>query len=65
MTDTALLIKDVDKFYGPIDYGVHAVKINAEAAAWERGLRTSDPSASGELVAEESNPAADAPCDSD
>ncbi|WP_104663014.1 ABC transporter ATP-binding protein [Ensifer adhaerens] len=26
MTDTALLIKDVDKFYGPVDYGVHAVK---------------------------------------
>ncbi|APG88319.1 sn-glycerol-3-phosphate import ATP-binding protein UgpC (plasmid) [Sinorhizobium americanum CCGM7] len=26
MTDIALLLKDVDKFYGPIDYGVHAVK---------------------------------------
>lgn len=26
MNDTALLIKDVDKFYGPVDYGVHAVK---------------------------------------
>ncbi|ANK73150.1 MULTISPECIES: ABC transporter ATP-binding protein [Ensifer] len=26
MTDTALLIKDVDKFYGPVDFGVHAVK---------------------------------------
>ncbi|PDT80460.1 ABC transporter ATP-binding protein [Sinorhizobium sp. BJ1] len=26
MSDIALLLKDVDKFYGPIDYGVHAVK---------------------------------------
>ncbi|KSV71441.1 ABC transporter ATP-binding protein [Sinorhizobium sp. GW3] len=26
MTDTALLIRDVDKFYGPVDFGVHAVK---------------------------------------
>ncbi|WEX76405.1 ABC transporter ATP-binding protein [Sinorhizobium numidicum] len=26
MTDTALSLKDVDKFYGPIDYGVQAVK---------------------------------------
>ncbi|MGX1261083.1 ABC transporter ATP-binding protein [Sinorhizobium fredii] len=26
MSDSALLLKDVDKFYGPIDYGVHAVK---------------------------------------
>ncbi len=26
MTDIALFLKDVDKFYGPIDYGVHAVK---------------------------------------
>ena len=26
MSDTALFIKGVDKFYGPIDHGVHAVK---------------------------------------
>ncbi|WEZ82731.1 ABC transporter ATP-binding protein [Rhizobium sp. 32-5/1] len=26
MSDTALLINGVDKFYGPIDHGVHAVK---------------------------------------
>lgn len=26
MSDTALLIKNVDKFYGPIDHGVHAVR---------------------------------------
>ena len=26
MSDTALIIDGVDKFYGPIDYGVHAVK---------------------------------------
>ncbi|HEV7306384.1 ABC transporter ATP-binding protein [Ensifer sp.] len=26
MSETALLIKDVDKFYGPVDFGVHAVK---------------------------------------
>ncbi|MEN9504167.1 MAG: hypothetical protein RI958_93, partial [Actinomycetota bacterium] len=43
------------------DDGVHAVKINAEGSAWERGLRTtSDPSASGELPAEETNPATEA-----
>ncbi|ACP23199.1 putative sugar ABC transporter, ATP-binding protein (plasmid) [Sinorhizobium fredii NGR234] len=26
MSDIALLLKDVDKFYGPIDFGVHAVR---------------------------------------
>lgn len=26
MSETALLIKNVDKFYGPIDHGVHAVR---------------------------------------
>lgn len=26
MSEIALLLKDVDKFYGPIDYGVHAVR---------------------------------------
>lgn len=26
MNATALLIDNVDKFYGPVDYGVHAVK---------------------------------------
>ncbi|MGH7005366.1 MAG: ABC transporter ATP-binding protein, partial [Alphaproteobacteria bacterium] len=26
MSDTALLIKNVDKFYGPVDHGVHAVR---------------------------------------